>query len=97
MTYSTLFHEKAQEEFDKQEKVIKEQILKKLIALTSNPRIPKNKLKGMPDCYKIKLASAGIRCVYKVEDSKLLLLVLVIDKREDNKVYESAQTRLEGD
>ena len=36
----------------------------------------------MPNCYKIKLKSPGIRLVYRVEDDRLVILVLAIGRRE---------------
>lgn len=44
--------------------------------------------------YKIKLRKHGIRLVYGVEDDVLTVMVMAVDKRDDNTVYESALARL---
>lgn len=48
----------------------------------------------MRDCYKIKLKSAGYRLVYQVEDDVLIVLVIAVGKREQNKVYKAAARRV---
>lgn len=49
---------------------------------------------ALAGCYKIKLLKQGVRLVYCVEDGQLIVLVLAVDKREDNVAYKSATTRL---
>ncbi|MDO4219224.1 MAG: type II toxin-antitoxin system RelE/ParE family toxin [Synergistaceae bacterium] len=44
---------------------------------------------------KIKLRSAGIRIVYKLERSVYGMLIVVIGIREDNEVYQDAQKRID--
>ncbi|WP_428146027.1 type II toxin-antitoxin system RelE family toxin [Delftia acidovorans] len=59
------------------------------------PRVPGGELHGeLSNCYKIKLRKQGVRLVYQVEDDKLIVMVLAVDKREDNAVYKSAVERL---
>jgi len=66
-------------------------ILKKRLA---NPRLPGSLLKGdLKDCYKIKLAKAGYRLVYTVQDDQLIILVLSVGKREDSLAYRLAAGR----
>jgi mRNA interferase RelE/StbE len=48
----------------------------------------------MPDCYKIKLKSAGYRLVYQVVDARLVVVVIAVGKREGNLVYRAAMDRL---
>lgn len=48
----------------------------------------------MPNCYKIKLRSIGYRLVYEVIDSRLVVTVIAVGKRERSKVYGSAASRL---
>jgi mRNA interferase RelE/StbE len=48
----------------------------------------------MPDCYKIKLRSAGFRLVYQVFDDCVLVVVIAVGKRENNLVYRLAKERL---
>lgn len=62
----------------------------------SNPRVPGSLLKGdLKDCYKIKLAKAGYRLVYSVQDGRLIVLVLSVGKREDSQAYRLAIGRLQ--
>jgi mRNA interferase RelE/StbE len=71
-------------------------VLKKLLAKRLvEPHVPGGELHGdLSRCYKIKLLKQGIRLVYEVEDSRLVVLVLAVDKREDSAAYKSAMARL---
>lgn len=53
-----------------------------------------NRLSGMPDCYKIKLRSAGYRLVYQAIDEEVIVLVLAVGKRDRSEVYNAAKARL---
>ena len=59
-----------------------------------SPRIEANKLRGMPDCYKIKLRSSGYRLVYQVIDEKVVVFVISVGKRERSEVYSEAVKRI---
>lgn len=59
-----------------------------------NPHVPSSALSGMPDCYKIKLRTAGYRLVYRVEDETVFVTVISVGKRERSQVYTNAQQRL---
>lgn len=71
-------------------------ILKKLLAKRlDNPHVPGGELHGaLSSCYKIKLNKQGVRLVYEVEDDKLIVMVLSVDRREDSAAYKSAVDRL---
>jgi len=94
MTYSLEFKESALKEWRKLDSTIREQFKKKLAERIENPRVESTKLSGMPDCYKIKLKSAGYRLVYQVEDLRLVVTVIAVGKREGSVVYHSALDRL---
>lgn len=47
-----------------------------------NPRIPKHRLRGDPDLYKIKLRSAGFRLVYHVDDGVVTVTVIAVGRRD---------------
>ncbi len=66
---------------------------KKLIKVLENPRIPKNKLPGHPNRYKIKLRSVGYRLVYEVIDDEVIFIVIAVGRRENNAVYDEANSR----
>ncbi|WP_235433114.1 type II toxin-antitoxin system RelE family toxin [Pseudomonas frederiksbergensis] len=72
---------------------IRLQLLKKLRERQKQPRILGDALHAMKDCYKIKLRGAGYRLVYRVEDERIIILVIAIGKRERSNVYDSAKTR----
>lgn len=82
MTYELEFKAKALKKFDKLNPQIAEQFIRKLEAILENPKIPKNKLSGSVDLYKIKLRSAGYRLVYQVIDERVVILVLDVDRRD---------------
>ena len=72
------------------------QNLKKLLAKRlDNPHVPGGELHGpLSSCYKIKLNKQGVRLVYEVEDDKLIVMVLAVDRREDSAAYKAAVDRL---
>lgn len=65
MAYFLDFDERALKEWRKLGSTVREQLKKKLVEVLESPRIEANKLRGMPDCYKIKLRSSGYRLVYR--------------------------------
>ena len=82
MTYELEFADAALKKFDKLNPQIAEQFIRKLEAILENPKIPKNKLRGSTDLYKVKLRSAGYRLVYQVIDDRIVVLVLDVDRRD---------------
>lgn len=82
MSYELEFTKTALKKFDKLNPQIAEQFIRKLEAILENPKIPKNKLRGSVDLYKVKLRSAGYRLVYKIIDDKVVVLVLDVDRRD---------------
>jgi mRNA interferase RelE/StbE len=94
MNYSLEFKESALKEWHKLDKSIREQFKKRLAERLQEPRIESARLSGMPDCYKIKLRSAGFRLVYQVFDDRVVVVVIAVGKRENNLVYRLAKERL---
>jgi mRNA interferase RelE/StbE len=92
--YSIEFEDAALEEWRGLDKAIREQFRKKLNKLVQEPHRPANKLRGLDGCYKIKLRTAGVRLVYKVEDDVLIILIVAVGKRDKNAVYDDARERL---
>lgn len=82
MTYELYFDDLALKEWNKLPQQIQEQLKIKLRERLKNPRVPKDKLSGMKDVYKIKLRSAGYRLAYRVEDKTVVVTVIAIGKRE---------------
>lgn len=94
MIYSLEFDSRALKEFQKIGEPVKRQFKKKLAEVLEQPHIPANRLRGLPDCYKIKLRASGYRLVYQVIDEQIVVLVLSVGKRERSKVYQTAKLRL---
>ena len=72
------------------------QNLKKLLEKRlETPRVPGAELHGeLADCYKIKLRKQGYRLVYQVRDAALVVLVIAVDRRDKDRVYEVALARI---
>ena len=88
------FREEAAKEWHKLGDSIKSQFAKKLEKLKQAPHIPSAKLRGMNNCYKIKLRASGYRLVYTVIDSEIIIVVVAVGKRNRNEVYDSAKERV---
>lgn len=91
--YGVEWDPKALKELRKLDGAVRLQFLKKLQERQGRPRVLGDALHGMKDCYKIKLRGAGYRLVYRVEDERIVILVLAIGKRERSFVYEQAGKR----
>lgn len=94
MTYNLEFDSRALKEFQKLGELVKLQFKKKLAEVLDQPHVPANRLRGLPDCYKIKLRASGFRLVYQVIDAQIVVLVLAVGKRERSEVYQTAKLRI---
>jgi len=94
MSYSLAFRESALKEWKRLDPPIREQFKKKLAERLQRPRVESARLSGMPDCYKIKLKSAGYRLVYQIEDRTVTVVVVAIGRRERNLAYKIALKRI---
>lgn len=56
------------------------------------PRVPKDALHGLADCYKIKITTLQCRLAYHVDDARRLVTLLAVSSRDD--VYALLQQRL---
>lgn len=73
---------------------LRTQFDKKLRERLHNPRVPSAKLSDLPDCYKIKLKAAGYRLVYRVDDDRVVVIVIAVGRRDRSLVYKAAIERL---
>ena len=74
---------------------VKETLRKLLKKRLDNPHVPGAELHGaLAGHYKIKLRKQGYRLVYGVQDDVLMVMVMAVDKREDQAVYQSAMSRI---
>ena len=94
MTFSLEFDQRALKEWHKLGDTVRQQFKKKLAEILINPRVEANRLRDLPDCYKIKLRSAGYRLIYQVIDQEIVVFVVAVDKRENDAAYDKAQERL---
>lgn len=94
MTYKLTFLKSALKEWDNLDSQIKAQFKKKLIERLENPIVPKDKLSGLPDCYKIKLRMVGYRLVYRVEKDTVTVQVIAVAKRDKSLAYNLASKRV---
>jgi mRNA interferase RelE/StbE len=93
--YRLVFKSQALKEWKKLGGNVREQFRKKLMERLEAPHVASAKLSGMPDCYKIKLRAAGFRLVYRVDDDRLVVIVITVGRRDRNLVYKIAAGRLE--
>jgi len=93
MTYKLKFTKYSNKEWKKLNATIVTQFKKKLKERLENPKIPKDKLSGYENIYKIKLRSSGFRLAYEVKEEEIVVLVLSVGKRETSVVYKNLQKR----
>ncbi|MEG9475705.1 type II toxin-antitoxin system RelE/ParE family toxin [Mannheimia bovis] len=94
MKYTIEFIKSSEKEFRKLDLALRKQFVEKLKERAENPRVESAKLRGMKDCYKIKLRNSGYRLVYQVIDDRVVVKVIAVGKRERNDVYQKASMRL---
>jgi len=94
MTYKLEFDPRAWKEWNKLGDTVRQQFKKKLAEVLVYPRIEANRLRELPDCYKIKLRSAGYRLIYQVRDKQITIFVVAVGKREGAEAYKDADKRL---
>lgn len=93
--YHLEFLESALDDWKHLDGSIRQTLKKVLEKRLESPRVPGAELHGeLADCYKIKLRKQGYRLVYQVRDAALVVLVIAVDRRDKDKVYESAMARI---
>ena len=93
MAYSLEFLPSALKEWEKLGHTVREQLKKKLRERLELPKVQADALRDMPNHYKIKLRAAGYRLVYRVEDERVVVVVVAVGKREHSAAYEKAKGR----
>ena len=96
MSYRLKFLPISQKEWSRLDVVIQNHFKNKLKKRLENPKVQKDKLSGYSNIYKIKLRSAGFRLVYEVKEEEIIVLVLSVGKRENNKGYAYLKNRTQG-
>ncbi len=91
--YELAIHPGAEKEWGKLDGSIKRRFKEKLAKeRLKHPRVVKDALRELPDCYKIKITTPQFRLIYHVNDMKRQLTILSVASRDD--VYEELRTRL---
>ena len=94
MTYDLELDRRALKEWHKLNASIRQQFKKKLAEVLENPKVQATKLRGLPECYKIKLRSSGYRLIYQLQDERIIVFVVAVGKRENEQAYDDAEARL---
>ena len=92
-SYELAIHPDAEKEWAKLDGSIKRRFKEKLAKeRLKSPRVVKDALRELPDCYKIKITTPQFRLIYHVNDAKKLLTILSVASRDD--VYEELRLRM---
>ena len=95
MTYRLKFVPEALQEWQALDGSVKEPLRKSLKKRLDKLHGPGGALHGdLKGFYKIKLLKQGLRLVYGVQDDAVVVIVMAIDRREDDQVYRSVLKRL---
>lgn len=93
MTYELAIHPEAEREWARLDGSVKKRFREKLAKeRLLTPRVVKDALRELPDCYRIKITTPQYRLVYHVNDESRLLTILSVATRED--VYQELKGRL---
>ncbi len=93
MSCELAIHPDAEKEWAKLDGSIKRRFKEKLAKERLKlPRVAKDALRELPDCYKIKITTPQFRLIYHVNDAKKLLTILSVATRDD--VYAELRARL---
>lgn len=90
LTYEVAFRPNAAKASEKLGTADKRQLARKLAEKRLNPRVPGDAVREIPDGYRLKLRSAGLRLIYQVRDESLVILVLAVGRREREEAYRDA-------
>ena len=93
MSHELAIHPAAEKEWAKLNGSIKRRFKEKFVKeRLKHPRVAKDSLRELPDCYKIKITTPQFCLIYHVNDKKRLLTILSVASRDD--VYDELQSRL---
>ncbi len=95
MRYTPKFTTYSKSDYDKLNGSQKKQVLKSLIKIEDNGMNAGQPLHGdLWDCRKLKHKKLGLRVVFRQSHQDIEIIeIVVIGKREDDEVYETAWTR----
>ena len=91
--YALAIHLDAESDWAKLDATVKARFKAKLNKeRLRRPRVTKDALHGLPDCYKIKIATPQFRLMYHVDDRRRTVTLLAVSSRDD--VYRMLEGRL---
>ena len=92
MSYELAIHPLAEAEWARLDESVKRRFKRKLAKeRLQTPRVAKDALHGLPDCYKIKITTPQFRLAYHVDTNAKRLTILADSSRDD--VYALLQAR----
>ena len=91
-TYRLAFLRRAAKEWNGLDRSVRDQFERKLGERLVQPHVPHDRLRRYPACYRIKIKRPGFRLIYRVEDDRLLVMVLKVAPRDT--VYRDLGDRL---
>lgn len=84
MIYELAIAPSAERDWSKLDETIKRRFKQKLQKeRLINPRVAKDALHGLPDCYKIKITTPQFRLAYHVNDEARCVTLLAVSSRDD--------------
>ena len=89
-SYEALFRPRAAKAFRKLPSALQSQVARKLKERLAQPRVEADRMRELPDGYRLKFRASGLRLVYQVQESRLIVLVLAIGPRDHDEVYNAA-------
>ena len=91
--YALAIHADAESEWARLDATVKARFKTKLgKERLRTPRVPKDALHGLADCYKIKITTPQFRLAYHVDDARRVVTLLAVSSRDD--VYDLLVKRL---
>jgi mRNA interferase RelE/StbE len=94
MSFKLEFDPEAWKEWQDLETNVRDQFRAKMLERRENPEVPKDRLTGEPNCYKIKIMKPPLRLVYEVQKQRGVVKVWGIGPRADSQAYTTAFRRL---
>ncbi len=90
--FALAIHPEAEREWSRLDASIKVRFKAKLAKeRLRHPRVDKDALHGLADCYKIKITAPQFRLVYHVNDAARVLTIVAVSSRDD--VYKVLSAR----
>ena len=84
MSYELAIHPDAEREWGRLDEAVKRRFKQKLHKeQLIRPRVAKDALHGLPDTYKIKIATPQYRLAYHVDDKARVVTLLAVSTRDD--------------